>query len=469
MENSLARISDDNLLGLLSNYFQQRGQFLADVIRADIQNLSPFLLQYKDTATHSNFPLCQPSAEREITSKSTVFPSSIPPSLEEIKPEIISTEDSNLTNSTAAFLIELVSQRTGYRSETIGLQARLLDDLNMDSIKAGELIASAAKECGVAGKIDPSSLANATLQEIVDALLKVSSDANKTTANNTVTSKSKIEASSSALLLEIIEQRTGFSKHSLSMEMRLLDNLNLDSIKAGESIAEVTKRLGIAGLIQPGQLANATLGEIVAVLEQTVKENQYSIPSTSLQNNQNHPGTVTKISTLDVRKSWVRNFRTEYEEKQLPSADNQTQKWEETNFIILSEPEALNLAQALSNELKNLKARVQNYSFTEVRQQQLASTQEFTHFIALFSPIPNSTLPPRERLQLAIERLNTVASLAVGGNKTIAYVQFNEDFSSIESQKIADIECSCTQAFAASVHLERPELKIRSLTVSSTI
>ena len=62
-------------------------------------------------------------------------------------------------------LVDLVVQQTGYPKETIGLELKLLDDLNLDSIKAGEVVAAAAKDCGVAGQLDPSTLANASLQE----------------------------------------------------------------------------------------------------------------------------------------------------------------------------------------------------------------------------------------------------------------------------------------------------------------
>ncbi|MGV2387672.1 MAG UNVERIFIED_CONTAM: hypothetical protein LVR29_03000 [Microcystis novacekii LVE1205-3] len=45
----------------------------------------------------------------------------------------------------------------------------------MDSIKGGELIADFAKQCSVAGKVDPTTLANASLQEILE--IRARSDA----------------------------------------------------------------------------------------------------------------------------------------------------------------------------------------------------------------------------------------------------------------------------------------------------
>jgi acyl carrier protein len=70
-------------------------------------------------------------------------------------------------------LLELAAKRTGFARDTINLEARLLDDLNLDSIKAAELVAAAAKQFGAAGKLDPSKLANATLAEVAAAIREV--------------------------------------------------------------------------------------------------------------------------------------------------------------------------------------------------------------------------------------------------------------------------------------------------------
>ena len=75
-------------------------------------------------------------------------------------------------------LVNLIAQQTGFPQESITLQIRLLDDLNLDSIKAGEVIATAAREVGVAGQVDPTSLANATIQEIAEALRMVAPTSN---------------------------------------------------------------------------------------------------------------------------------------------------------------------------------------------------------------------------------------------------------------------------------------------------
>ena len=78
-----------------------------------------------------------------------------------------------------------MAQQTGFDSKTIDLNLKLLDDLNLDSIKAGDLIANATKKFGVAGKIDPSSLTNATLKDIAAAIKAVMPPSEPTQAIST--------------------------------------------------------------------------------------------------------------------------------------------------------------------------------------------------------------------------------------------------------------------------------------------
>jgi enediyne polyketide synthase len=69
-----------------------------------------------------------------------------------------------------AALFQLAAERTGFPSKTLGPTLRLLDDLNLDSIKAAELVAATARAFGIAGRIDASRYANATFAEVADAI-----------------------------------------------------------------------------------------------------------------------------------------------------------------------------------------------------------------------------------------------------------------------------------------------------------
>lgn len=166
--------------------------------------------------------------------------------------------------STERILLELVSARTGFPIDSLRTSMRLLDDLNLDSIKAGELVANAAKACGVAGSIDPAALANATLTDIARALGQAATTSAPPAAKPSTPAPAGVDVA--ARLLDQVERRTGFPRSTLTLKLRLLDDLNLDSIKAAEVVAEVAKGLGVAGQIDPGPLANATLEDIAAEL-----------------------------------------------------------------------------------------------------------------------------------------------------------------------------------------------------------
>ena len=70
-------------------------------------------------------------------------------------------------------MIDLTHKLTGFDKQSITLDSRLLDDLNLDSIKAAELIGQAAKTLGIAGQLDPSKLSNNTLGEIRNRLFEL--------------------------------------------------------------------------------------------------------------------------------------------------------------------------------------------------------------------------------------------------------------------------------------------------------
>jgi acyl carrier protein len=88
-------------------------------------------------------------------------------------------------NGALGILYSVVEKQTGFPVSTLQPEHRLLDDLHLDSIKSGELIAHVAQALGCAGSIDPLQLANARLDEIAKELEKASSS---TTESTTATS-----------------------------------------------------------------------------------------------------------------------------------------------------------------------------------------------------------------------------------------------------------------------------------------
>jgi acyl carrier protein len=70
-----------------------------------------------------------------------------------------------------ARITELVCEATGFPEEQVQPNMRLLEDLNLDSIKVGELIARLGQESGLPEDgLDPMELGNASVQELAAAV-----------------------------------------------------------------------------------------------------------------------------------------------------------------------------------------------------------------------------------------------------------------------------------------------------------
>jgi hypothetical protein len=148
-EGSLeAMLSEASGLGLerLRAYLGRRSRFLAEVVRADMNTLD-------DHAASQAAP-------------SLVAPEAPTPPSKTPAPSAISVGGEDFE----ARLIDLASERTGFPRDSITPEARLLDALNLDSIKAAELVAQATKAAGVEGLLDPSGYANASLSEVASAV-----------------------------------------------------------------------------------------------------------------------------------------------------------------------------------------------------------------------------------------------------------------------------------------------------------
>ena len=283
------------------------------------------------------------------------------------------------------------------------------------------------------------------------------------------------------ILLELIEQRTGFPRETLSLDLRLLSDLNLDSIKAAEFVAEAAKRAGVPGRLDPSKFANATLTEVADALQQLCQEGSIllnqpeqvasSTPKTT--NGKAIPATKPASLTNQEAKSWARNFIVQYvaEEEATPTQRQQNQ-WQTANVLILCTSKQASVAEALHKELQSRGARVQIKLFAEVYEQPLANSGDFSDFIAFLPQIPTGNLSPEVRLQESIKRLHTAALIPVSSKTyqrvSLTFVQFGGGYFGKQPQ-VANIEQCCAKAFAASIHFERPDLKVRAIDFSCDV
>ncbi|MBD2342822.1 SDR family NAD(P)-dependent oxidoreductase [Anabaena subtropica] len=373
--------NNEELINLLSTYFSHRGHFLAQVIRADLQSSSLINnkpKQAKSNTTNGNgthkpeIKVLTPPPTTHVVSNGSqpihVVSNGHQPNqpVEQVtQPSTVSIQD---------ILVNLVVEQTGYPRDSINLQARLLDDLNLDSIKSAELVAQAAKQMGVQGQLDPSHFANASLIEIVDALKALS---------------------------------------------------------------------------QP----------------------QQSQPQTSTQT----APTPTVNEDQDIT-GWTRNFVVEFVAEEAASISSQEENWQNTHLfatddwkiakvLIVAEAEAADFVATIQQKLQQLHAQVEVTSFAEMSANSFIKKEEFTHFIAVLPQhIPDET-SPEVGLKRAMARLNAIAtppqaSKAQREYTSVSYIQFGGGYFG-KLHQIGDIEQGCTIGFVSTLHLERPDLKVR--------
>ena len=141
-------------------YLANRGDFLRDLIALDFRH-------------NGGAALPQPPAKAARSTPAGTFPSAsireIRSSIPESKPDGGTTSDHQ---SLLAFAINWIAKRTGFPKSVIAPDKRLRDDLNLDSIKVGELVVLMTRQANRTPKGDPAALANATLTVLVETLLR---------------------------------------------------------------------------------------------------------------------------------------------------------------------------------------------------------------------------------------------------------------------------------------------------------
>ena len=469
---------DQDLVNWLSQYFAQRGGFLAQVIRADLQTLPLYrqngLVQNGQSGHSKNGQNGQ--ALPKPDSDSSIATPAVALALAEVARSTRNLHD------IGNILIDLVAEQTGYPKQSITLEARLLDDLNLDSIKAGELVAAAAKTCGLAGQLDPTTLSNVTLKEVAEAIY-AALPALDTAATPVISAAQTITAPQtntvSQMLLKLVEERTGFPQATLSLDMRLLDDLNLDSIKAADLIATAAKQLGVGGELDPSVLANATLADVVTELEAA------------------QPIATTKTLTAPNPKipaaSWVRNFAIDSVTEAVPSRT--ATDWMQAQVRLVADALDSPVAAALAQHLCILGAKVEKLTYLEFLSKTEPENSSFSHFIAVLpQPADSSSVDSSSAdssklstfpLEQMIARLRSIGTPATTqANPYVMYVQFGggnfgggvESLASPEALSLDTLspdapapESCCAAAFARSLHLERPALRVRVVDLACQI
>ncbi|MBO9672460.1 MAG: SDR family NAD(P)-dependent oxidoreductase [Sphingobacteriaceae bacterium] len=155
-------------------------------------------------------------------------------------------------------LLQIVSDKTGYPQEMLGMEMDLEADLSIDSIKRVEIIGALRNELGGFSQLN---LPEDKIMEQLAGLKTLSSLVNWITENTaqpkTVAAAAPVAPAASepeqakfsldqlkAAILEVVSEKTGYPKEMLGMDLDLEADLSIDSIKRMEIIASLKEKIG---------------------------------------------------------------------------------------------------------------------------------------------------------------------------------------------------------------------------------
>ena len=237
---------------------------------------------------------------------------------------------------------------------------------------------------------------------------------------------------------------TGFPVESLDLDLKLLDDLNLDSIKATELIVETTETLGLEIDLDPSSLANATLAEIIEVLKNN--------------NGINKKSTVVK----EYEKPWVRNFimKARHEELSTNKLSTLIALKENSRVLIISDEENNTLANSLNEhiDMNSNNVSISSFTFKELQNDTKLLNESNLEYIFILLPQEKSTDSNTKAIDNMVEKLATLSSLKE--KTTVCFAQFAGGLFGTDESKF-DIEQTGCLAWASSLHLEQKLLKVR--------
>ncbi len=183
-------------------------------------------------------------------------------------------------DSTAALVLAVVSEKTGYPVEMLELEMGLDADLGIDSIKRVEIFSALEEALPDAPRLDPDRLA--LLQTLAEVVAELAGDSPpRSTRAQAPMPQSAIESvatdatrcAGADLVLAVVSEKTGYPAEMLELEMGLDADLGIDSIKRVEILSALEEALPGAPRLDPDRLGELrTLADVVAALGMATPE-----------------------------------------------------------------------------------------------------------------------------------------------------------------------------------------------------
>ncbi|WP_413730749.1 SDR family NAD(P)-dependent oxidoreductase [Shewanella sp. BJSY2023SW004] len=165
-------------------------------------------------------------------------------------------------NDVTALMLQVVADKTGYPTEMLELGMDMEADLGIDSIKRVEILGTVQDELPELPPLDAATLSECrTLGQIVD-YLQQSAGVNSSVQPSPIQSNTASDVT--ALMLQVVAEKTGYPAEMLELGMDLEADLGIDSIKRVEILGTVQDQLPELPQLDAASLSECrTLGQII--------------------------------------------------------------------------------------------------------------------------------------------------------------------------------------------------------------
>ncbi|WP_447018389.1 SDR family NAD(P)-dependent oxidoreductase [Shewanella algae] len=192
-----------------------------------------------------------------------------------VQPEPIqpSSAQSNTASDVTALMLQVVADKTGYPTEMLELGMDMEADLGIDSIKRVEILGTVQDQLPELPPLDAATLSECrTLGQIVD-YLQQSAGVNASVQPEAIQpspAQSNAASDVTALMLQVVADKTGYPAEMLELGMDMEADLGIDSIKRVEILGTVQDQLPELPPLDAATLSECrTLGQIVDYLQQS--------------------------------------------------------------------------------------------------------------------------------------------------------------------------------------------------------
>ncbi|WP_345869959.1 SDR family NAD(P)-dependent oxidoreductase [Shewanella algae] len=192
-------------------------------------------------------------------------------------PALSNAAQSNTASDVTALMLQVVADKTGYPTEMLELGMDMEADLGIDSIKRVEILGTVQDALPNLPQLDATTLSECrTLGQIVD-YLQQSAGVNASVQPEAIQpspAQSNAASDVTALMLQVVADKTGYPTEMLELGMDMEADLGIDSIKRVEILGTVQDALPELPQLDAATLSECrTLGQIVDYLQQSAGVN----------------------------------------------------------------------------------------------------------------------------------------------------------------------------------------------------